>query len=285
MRLDDVEESSNIEDDRGMVTPGGIAVGGGGGALIIYLLVMLLGGNSQQAGMVANTVNQHSSAVQSRPMPGSGRDDADRQFISKVLKETEDVWTQIFQSMGKTYVKPKLVMFTDRINTGCGPADSGMGPFYCPADSKVYIDPSFYNIMRDQLHAGGEFPKAYVIAHEVGHHVQHLLGTTDKVDSLRQRESQVEANQMSVRLELQADFYAGVWASHAKELQIDQNDVQLAVNAANQIGDDTLQRTSGRRVNPSAFTHGTSAQRMKWFTRGYQTGDLNQGDTFNTDDL
>ena len=292
MRLDDIQESSNVEDDRGgggggFSLPGGIGVGGGGFGLVIGIVVLLLTHNPQaavSAGMAGSQIHRGGGMATSRPGPGINDDN--KVFISKILKETEVVWTDYFAQRGQRYEQPKLRIFSDQVNTGCGPAQSAMGPFYCPADRIVYIDPSFYDIMRDRLKAGGEFAKAYVIAHEVGHHVQNLLGTSDKVDQARRRTDEVHSNQLSVRMELQADFYAGVWANHAKDLQLTQSDVQEAVNAANQIGDDTLQRNFGNgRINPSAFTHGTSEQRMRWFTKGYQTGDIEQGDTFNANPL
>jgi hypothetical protein len=203
-------------------------------------------------------------------------------FVSTVLADTEDVWTDIFRAQGKTYQRPKLVLFTGSTPTACGSGQAAMGPFYCPGDSKVYIDLAFYNTLRTQLGSPGDFAQAYVIAHEVGHHVQHLLGITDKVDALRSRQSPAQANAVSVRVELQADCFAGVWANHAQQARqnLDPGDIEEALNAASHIGDDALQRQAQGQVRPESFTHGTSAQRVGWFKRGLQAGDIRQCNTF-----
>ena len=280
MRLDDVEESSNVEDRRGSPVRRGL-VGGGIGTVVLALIVMALGGDPGKViGMLGGG---QPAATTSRT--GTPADDEGKKFVAKILKETEDVWTDIFRKNGKTYTKPKLVLFSDVVDSACGTADSAVGPFYCPGDNQVYIDLSFYNTMRDKLGASGDFAQAYVIAHEVGHHIQNLLGRSARVEQARRTSSKSEANAMSVRLELQADFYAGVWAHYAKELKLDKQDIEEALNAAHQIGDDKLQKDAQGYVVPDSFTHGTSAQRMKWFTKGYETGDVKQGDTFSARNL
>jgi predicted metalloprotease len=206
--------------------------------------------------------------------------------VKTVLAETEDVWNQLMQQAGRDYPEPTLVLFSGSTQSACGYASSATGPFYCPGDQDLYIDLSFYDELRNRFHAGGDFAMAYVIAHEVGHHIQKLLGTSDKIDRLRQRLSEEEFNKYSVRLELQADFFAGVWAHYEKGKNIlEQGDIEEALNAANAIGDDRLQKESQGYVVPESFTHGTSAQRMYWFKKGYETGDINQGNTFETNDL
>jgi predicted metalloprotease len=282
MRLDEVEESSNVEDRRGSIPKGGAIAGGGIGLLVIVIIVSLLGGDPQQVIDASRTMQ--AGAPQSKTSAAPINDEA-KMFVSKILKETEDVWTDIFRENGMTYQKPNLVVFADRVESGCGIADAGVGPFYCPADSKVYIDPTFYETMERQLGAGGDFAQAYVVAHEVGHHVQNLLGTAAKVDSARRRMSEKQFNQISVRMELQADFYAGVWAKRAKRLKLDRQDIEEAMNAATQIGDDTLQQRGQGYVEPEKFTHGTSAQRVRWFMKGYQSGDIRDGDTISARSL
>jgi predicted metalloprotease len=200
-------------------------------------------------------------------------------FVKKVLASTEDVWSDLFRQSGKTYERPKLRLFTGATKSGCGFADSEVGPFYCPADRNVYIDLDFYRVLRGRLGAPGDFAQAYVIAHEVGHHVQNLLGVSDRVHSQKGRVSEVEYNRLSVALELQADFYAGVWAHHARRI-LEAGDIEEGINAASQIGDDALQRKATGSVRPETFTHGSSAQRVKWFKLGFETGDFAKGDTF-----
>lgn len=209
------------------------------------------------------------------------------EFVSTVLADSEDVWNKLFQQSGKKYQEPQLTLFTQQVQSGCGIASAAAGPFYCPADQKVYLDTAFFDQLARQLGAPGDFAQAYVIAHEVGHHIQKLMGITDKVDRLRGQLSKKEFNEYSVRLELQADFLAGVWAHHSQEMfgLMEPGDLEEALNAANAIGDDRLQREQLGRVMPDSFTHGTSEQRMRWFKKGYDTGDLRQGDTFNTNPL
>ncbi|HNP21785.1 MAG TPA: neutral zinc metallopeptidase [Panacibacter sp.] len=275
-------QSSNIEDRRG-ISGGGLVAGGGFGAIIIAAIIYLLGGNPDQV-LNGNTDPSAQQATVINPA-----DDSTSQFVAVVLADTEDVWSKLFNDMNKQYSKPVLVMFTQSTQSGCGFASEASGPFYCPADSKVYIDLSFFQEMKDRFHASGDFAQAYVIAHEVGHHVQDLLGITRQVDAQRQNLSETAMNKLSVRLELQADFFAGVWAHYEQQKKdpqlnaavIQPNDIEEALNAANAIGDDRLQKQSQGYVVPDAFTHGSSAQRVYWFKKGYTTGDLNQGDTFN----
>ncbi len=274
------EGSDNIEDRRGS---GGGKVLGGIGVAVVALIVYLLGGdpsallNSQSQGTGGDGITQEQRAAQAQ----------DSAFVSVVLKETEDVWHKIFADMGSTYQEPKLVMFSGSVQSDCGGASSASGPFYCPLDSRVYIDLSFYKELKERFNAPGDFAMAYVIAHEVGHHVQNLLGTSAKMQQMRERLSETEYNRMSVKLELQADFYAGVWAYHTQKMKgiIENGDIEEALNAANAIGDDRLQQETQGRVVPDAFTHGTSKQRMYWFKKGYETGDIKQGDTFNDKSL
>jgi predicted metalloprotease len=271
-------ESSNVDDRRGL-GGGGLAVGGGIGGVIIAILYFLLGGSGG---------NENSGELlQSQPMTQEQKASEDQLagFSKVVLAETEDIWNKLFSERGEQYAEPRLVLFTGNDQSGCGFASAATGPFYCPADSKVYLDLSFFRELQDRFNAPGDFAMAYVIAHEVGHHVQHLLGITGEVDRMRGKLSETEMNKLSVRLELQADFLAGVWAHHAQQMKriLQEGDVEEALGAANAIGDDRLQKQSQGYVVPDAFTHGTSEQRMYWFRKGYETGDINQGDTFKSD--
>jgi predicted metalloprotease len=267
---------------------GGRVMGGGMGLLVIAVIVWLLGGDPMallsQMGEQGGGVTSSELGVST---PRSPKEEATARFVSVVLADTEEVWHDVFQQNGGTYFEPKLILFSGQVNSGCGRASAAMGPFYCPADQNVYIDLSFFEQMRDELGATGDFAQAYVIAHEVGHHVQKLMGTSDKVSQLRGRVSEEEYNKYSVRLELQADFYAGVWARHGQEKFkfLEDGDLEEALNAALAIGDDTLQRKAQGRVVPAAFTHGTSEQRARWFKKGYTTGDIKQGDTFSAREL
>lgn len=284
MRWRGREQSENVEDQRG-VSGRGLALGGGGVGIAVAILYLLLGGDPSQLIKL-----QQDTSVSTSPQPGSPAQDPDadlKEFVSVVLKDTEDVWSQQFQARGGTYTDPHLVLFTGEVSSACGQAASAMGPFYCPEDSKVYLDLSFFNDLRQRYGAPGDFAQAYVIAHEVGHHVQNLLGITEKVDAMRGRVSEREYNKLSVRLELQADFLAGVWAHYDQETKhiLEPGDIEEALNAATAIGDDRLQRETTGRVMPDSFTHGTSAQRLKWFRKGFETGDLLQGDTFATNAL
>jgi len=271
--------SSNIEDRRG-ISGGHIAVGGGIGSLVIGLIIYLLGGNPSQ---VMDTGPSNAPQTQAEKQA----EDKEAQFVSVVLADTEDIWSKLFNQMNKQYSDPTLVMFNDATPSGCGYASSATGPFYCPSDEKVYLDLSFFRELRDRFNAAGDFAEAYVIAHEVGHHVQNLLGITNKVDGMRGRVDETQMNQLSVKLELQADFLAGVWAHYEQSLKnvIQPGDIEEALNAANAIGDDRLQKEAQGYVVPDSFTHGTSEQRMYWFKKGYETGDINQGDTFNDPSL
>ncbi len=275
-------QSGNVEDRRG-IGGGGMAVGGGIGGIIIAILYFLLGGNGG-----GEDVLQRASNPQ-QPVSNEQRAAEDQLagFTKVVLADTEDVWNRLFAENGMEYVEPRLVLFSGSDRSGCGFASAATGPFYCPADSKVYIDLSFFQELSNRFDAPGDFAMAYVVAHEVGHHVQHLLGVTNKVHALRGQVSETEYNRMSVKLELQADFLAGVWAHHAQKAKqiLEQGDLEEALNAANAIGDDRLQKQSQGHVVPDAFTHGTSAQRMHWFKKGFQTGDFKQGDTFNSTEL
>jgi uncharacterized protein len=247
--------------------------------LIIYLVYSFLGGDVDPSQLPQlSPTNKTEMSPQEK-----AADDERAQFVKVVLAETEDVWNKIFQDNGAQYREPTLVLFRDAVESACGMASSASGPFYCPGDEKVYIDLSFYEDLQNKLNAPGDFAMAYVIAHEVGHHVQKLMGTSDKMANIRQQVSETEYNRYSVKLELQADFYAGVWAHYEQKMKdiLQPGDIEEALNAANQIGDDNLQKQSQGRVVPDAFTHGTSAQRMYWFKKGYETGDISQGDTFN----
>ncbi|PRY27334.1 hypothetical protein CLV58_13413 [Spirosoma oryzae] len=275
-------ESDNVDDRRGS-GGGGLIVGGGIGTVVIAVIVMLLGGDpSQILNRSAPTQQEQGSQAPNGPQP----DDAAASFTRKVLASTENVWGKIFQEQGSQYQDPTLVMFRGVTSSGCGTAQQAMGPFYCPLDQKVYIDLSFYDELAQRFQAPGEFAMAYVVAHEIGHHVQNQLGIMRKVEQARQQMSEREYNKVSVRLELQADFFAGVWANRAqgKTISIDENDVESALTAANAIGDDKIQEETQGRVVPDAFTHGTSAQRVYWFKKGLKTGDIRQGDTFNSNE-
>jgi uncharacterized protein len=283
MRWRGERESQNVEDQRGSRT--GLAVGGGIGTVAILVIALLFGADPRalleqlQGGGAPNTGTQTSRPV-------NPEEEEQKRFVSVVLGSTEDVWTDIFRREGLQYREPKLVLFTDRVQSACGIAGAAVGPFYCPGDQKVYIDLAFYRELKEKFSAPGDFAQAYVIAHEIGHHIQKLLGTSDKVDAMRGRVSEREMNQLSVRLELQADFYAGVWAYYAqKKGLLEAGDVEEALRAASAIGDDRLQKQTQGYVVPDSFTHGTSEQRVRWFRKGLETGDIRQGNTFNTQSL
>jgi predicted metalloprotease len=272
-------ESENIEDRRAL-TPGRVAVGGGVGILLIALVTYLLGGDPQK---ILNLLqkNQQPAAEQGGVAPDPAQEEL-KHFVAVVLADTEDVWQAQFRKMGKAYKEPRLVLFSGRVESACGLADAAVGPFYCPGDQMVYLDLTFFDELKNRFRAPGEFAQAYVIAHEVGHHVQNLLGISDKVHAQRARLSKAEYNQQSVRLELQADFLAGFWAHHAQKSKhfLDPGDLEAALRAANAIGDDRLQKQARGYVVPDSFTHGTSEQRIRWFRRGFESGDFSQGDTF-----
>ncbi len=271
------DQSGNVEDRRGMSPR--MAMGGGGGLIVLVILIVgrLLNLNPAVVQQVANVAQQAQQRAQPEQV-GDGINDEQREFVAVVLHDTETVWTKLFdeQVSGGSYVPPKLVMFNEAVNSGCGQATADVGPFYCPADQKVYLDPAFFADLARRHKSPGDFAQAYVIAHEVAHHVQNLLGLNRQANAARQSGNEREANQMSVRLELQADFLAGVWAHYAhKEFDImEAGDMEEAIQAANQIGDDTLQREATGRVRPERFTHGTSEQRARWFKRGLTSGNL-----------
>lgn len=260
---------------------GKLALGGlGGCGTIVVLLLALLFGADPRKLLEQLPASDGGSGVQTS-RPTNPQEEELRRFIGVVLAETEDAWTDIFQKIGRTYRKPTLVIFNDRVESACGVAGSAVGPFYCPGDEKLYIDLSFFHELRTKFGAPGDFAIAYVVAHEVGHHVQKLLGTMDQVNAARRRMSEEQGNQLSVRVELQADFYAGVWANHARNQGIvEPGDIEEALGAASAVGDDRLQHQGQGYVVPDSFTHGTSEQRARWFRKGFDTGDVRQGDTF-----
>ncbi len=315
MRLDGQRESDNVDDVRDASGQGGGSGGGFGGggrgglggliggrlglggvavALVasyflglnpLTVLSLLNGGGPVDSGLGQGTPTE---VQRPTPAPATAQaKDPGARFVRQVLATTEDVWQAQFQAQGAQYAQPRLTLFRGSTATACGKGEAAMGPFYCPADHRVYIDLGFYDTLRDRLGAPGDFAQAYVIAHEVGHHVQNLQGTSEKLDRLRGRVSEAQYNAASVRLELQADCYAGIWAHDTQQAKglMESGDLEEALNAASQIGDDTLQRETQGRVVPESFTHGTSAQRMRWFKRGYEAGDMAQCDTFNTRQL
>ncbi len=285
MRWRGGRRSSNIEDRRGMGV-GRKAVGGGLGTIVLVLVALYFGIDPTiilQQGVHVDSPSTQTTA----PYEPSDREKELADFVSVVLADTEDVWKALFREMGSQYEEPKLVLFSGMVESACGLAQSAMGPFYCPMDHKVYIDLSFYNDLKQRIGAPGDFAQAYVIAHEVGHHVQTLFGITQKVNEMRRRVSPVQANRLSVRMELQADCFAGVWANRAHKLRniLEPGDVEEALNAASAIGDDRLQRRSRGYVTPDSFTHGTSAQRVRWFKKGLDSGRLEACNTFEADQL
>ena len=286
MKWEGNRESDNVEDARSSGGGGGIGFGGGRsiglGTVAVALVAGWIFGINPLTVLSLLSGGGGPVSTQQAPAPHPPADDKQARFVATVLGFTEDVWREQFKRMGSTYREPKLVLFRGSYPTACGQGQAAMGPFYCPGDQKVYIDLAFYDTMRTQLGAPGDFAQAYVIAHEVGHHVQNLLGVTGKVDAMRGRVSEVQQNALSVRVELQADCYAGVWANHSQSAKqiLEQGDIEEALNAASQIGDDTLQRHSRGTVVPESFTHGTSAQRVNWFKRGLQTGSMDQCNTF-----
>ena len=290
MRWEGGEQSDNVEDRRGAGGLGGNLFGGrsiGIGTLLIAVVAGLIFGVNplQLIGMLGGTGGP--AQVQQAPTGQPPANDQASQFIRTVLRDTELVWDKLFRESGGTYVQPKLVMFSGYTPTACGTGQSAMGPFYCPLDQKVYLDTEFFDTLRNELGGGGEFAEAYVIAHEIGHHVQKQMGVIDKVDSLRGRISQTQQNALQVRVELQADCLAGVWAHHAEAQRkiLEQGDIEQAMNTAAKIGDDALQKRSQGYVVPDSFTHGSSAQRVRWFTTGLKTGSIQACDTFKAQTL
>jgi hypothetical protein len=325
MRWQGNRESDNVEDRRGdedggggdgapfgggggggggLPFPPGMLIKGGAGTIILAIIIMFLGGDPmallrgpggpQQQQQQGPGIPNRNVNVPAAPRPGlnsgaqnGAAEDEMKKFVRTVLADTEDTWTMLFRKMNKTYKPSTLVLFSNHTRSGCGEAESAVGPFYCPADEKVYIDLVFFQDLQDKFKSPGEFARAYVIAHEIGHHVQDLLGVSTKVHNAQRGLSKAEANKLSVMLELQADFLAGVWAHHADKARsiLENGDVEAALNAASAIGDDRLQKQARGFVVPDSFTHGTSNQRMRWFTLGLKTGDINQGDTFNAPSL
>ena len=275
MDLSGRRQSDNVEDRRGK---GGKVAGLSiGGVIVAGLIALLLGGNPQEV------IQQlGSQATQGEAYTPTEEEEAFKVFASQILASTEDIWTAEFKKMGKTYVAPKMVLFHGSVQSGCGNASSAMGPFYCSADQCIYLDLDFFNELSQKFGAAGDFANAYVIAHEVGHHVQHMLGTLDQAHAKMAKQSQEEANKTSVRIELQADFYAGIWGYYENKTfgSLEDGDIEEAINAAQKIGDDYLQRSARGSVTPESFTHGTSAQRMKWLKKGLTTGDMSKGDTW-----
>lgn len=276
MKWRDQRESSNVEDRRG-VSGGKIAIGGIGG-VIVLVLALLLGADPRQ--LLEQTPGDRSNEPQISRSTNPEEEEA-RKFVSVVLAQTEDEWNAIFTKLGRRYREPTLVLFTDQVSSACGRADAAVGPFYCPGDQKLYLDLSFLRELQTRFRAPGDFAAAYVVAHEVGHHIQNLLGTMNQVNRAQRGMSEAEANRLSVKLELQADFLAGVWAHYAqKKGLLELGDIEEALGAASAVGDDRLQREGQGYVVPDSFTHGTSAQRASWFRKGLETGDIRQGDTF-----
>ncbi len=261
--------SGNVEDRRGM-SKGRMVAGGGIGTIIILLIVLLLGGDPVK---LLDSIQQGSPATETSQITSSAEEDEMAQFVSVVLKDTETVWSKIFEKSGAVYRQPKLVLFRDQVESACGLASAASGPFYCPEDERVYIDLSFCDLLKNKFGAYGDFAVAYVIAHEIGHHVQNQLGIIEKVNSKRSQLSEKKANQLNVRLELQADFLSGMWAHYEQEMlnTLDAGDIDEAMNAAASVGDDKLQMKYQGRVVPDAFTHGTAEQRKEWFLKGWNT--------------
>ena len=300
MKSDNLKESRNIEDRRGQSysqSSGNSNLGGGilqillspgsfkSKIILILLLVLLGGGGASLGGLFGNETSHSYQSSQITRTNKTHVDDADAEFVSKVLATTEDHWHKVFQAEGRTYQEPKLVFYTGRTQTGCGVGQASAGPFYCPTDKKIYLDMSFYKELTTKYKASGDFAMAYVIAHEVGHHVQNELGILGKYHRMQQGLSEKERNAISVRIELQADYLAGVWARSIQDRNLlDIGDIEEAMNAAHAVGDDTLQEQAYGYSVPDSFTHGTSEQRMRWFKRGYQYGDLQHGDTFSLSD-
>ena len=307
MDMRDQDESSNVEDMRGSSGGGGggfqfrpvhgiglgtIAVALIGGWLLginpLQILGLLSGGGmsgNQTTQTLPQTAPQTAADQTAEQTSSAAVEDPDRKFVSQILRSTEVVWTDYFRQLGRTYENPKLILYSDSYPTACGQGQAAAGPFYCPNDRIVYLDMSFFALMTRQLNAPGQFAHAYVIGHEVGHHVQNLLGILGKVDAVRARSNEADSNALSVKVELQADCFAGVWARRAQQergWRLEQGDIETALNAASQIGDDTLQKKARGTVVPETFTHGTSAERVSWFKRGVDSGDINQCDTFGT---
>jgi hypothetical protein len=285
MKWEDERRSENVEDERG-TSFGRIGLAGGGIGTVVIVIVALLLGVDPRA-LLQQTTQNTAPTPSTHPVQSSPEEDKLKEFVSAVLGSTEDTWGEVFRQAGRTYVDPKLVLFRGAVQSACGFSRAAVGPFYCPADQKVYIDLSFYEELRSRFHAPGDFAEAYVIAHEVGHHVQNLLGISEKVAHAQQRGSPEQANALSVRMELQADCLAGVWANHADAARhiLERGDIESGLNAASAIGDDRLQMQSRGYVSPESFTHGSSEQRVHWFKQGLETGRVKACDTFRTAQL
>ncbi|MFN8337592.1 MAG: neutral zinc metallopeptidase [Saprospiraceae bacterium] len=280
MKWEGRRQSENLEDRRGMGTAGKVVAGGGAIGLIFLIVQLFLGGgdNGQLVQALENQMTQSAAPQQSTQLTAEEKVVGD--FVSTILASTEDTWHQLFRQKGMQYREPKMVLFRDVTNSACGGANGNTGPFYCPGDETLYMDMSFFNTLKDRFGAeGGDFAIAYVIAHEVGHHVQNLLGILEKTHNVKSQMSQTQGNQVQVATELQADFFAGVWA-HYENKYLEPGDVEEAINAAAAVGDDNIQNTTQGYTRPETYTHGTSQQRMQWFTKGYKTGDFTAGDTF-----
>jgi predicted metalloprotease len=287
MRWKNRRQSANVEDRRSM-SRAQVGLGGGLIGLVVVIAAVLMGFDPRQVQNLLQNVQQQQQQQQpAGEALKNQQNDETAQFVAVVLADTEEVWRELFLQMGKQYREPKLILFRDSVQSACGYQQAAVGPFYCPPDEQVYIDLSFYDDLRNRLGAPGDFAQAYVIAHEVGHHVQNLLGISDAVHAQQKRLSKEDANELSVRLELQADFLAGVWAHHAEKNWriLEEGDIEEALNAAAAIGDDRLQMKARGKVMPESFTHGTSAQRVRWFRKGLKTGDVDQGDTFQASSL
>lgn len=273
--------SRNVEDRRGK--GGAIVAGGGIGGILIVLLVAFLGGDP---GVILDQLGGSPATTSNQPYNATPEEEELAEFVSVVLADTEQVWTEVFAEEGMEYVEPTLVLYTNSVESACGTAGASVGPFYCPGDYKLYIDLSFYTELQTQFQAPGDFAMAYVVAHEVGHHVQNLLGVMEKVQPLRNQLSEEEYNKVQVRLELQADYLSGVWANHAQGMgYLEEGDLEEALTAASAVGDDTIQQRARGYVVPESFTHGSSEQRQRWFKKGFKSGNLKEGDTFNATDL
>lgn len=273
-------QSDNMEDRRG-ISGGKLIAGGGVIGVIILLINMFMGGDNSAILNDINNQIQQQNASSGEPVELSAHDKEMGKFVATVLADTEDVWGKIFAENGMTYEEPKLVLFRDAVQTACGGASSASGPFYCPSDRKVYMDLAFFDELQSRFGAkGGDFAIAYVIAHEIGHHVQTLLGTSSKMRQLQTETDEAGANKLSVKLELQADFYAGIWAHYDQKMHdiLEEGDIEEALSAANAVGDDAIQKRIQGHVVPDSFTHGSSEQRMYWFKKGFETGDINQGE-------
>ena len=286
MRWQDGRRSTNVEDRRGSRIPGRVK-GGSIGILLLALVGMYFGIDPSIILNLGESVQVSQPGQSGAPVEQTEEDRQLAEFVSVVLADTEDVWKEQFRAAGQTYAEPNLVLFSGAVQSACGFAEAAMGPFYCPGDGKVYIDLSFYRELKRNMNAPGDFAQAYVIAHEVGHHVQNLLGLSRQMESMRRQVSKTEYNRLSVKMELQADCFAGLWAHHAHRARqvVEPGDIDEALNAASQIGDDRLQKQQRGYVTPDSFTHGTSAQRVSWFQRGYQTGRFDNCDTFNAASL